>query len=159
MAQKETNMFSETNAPKKSMWPRLLFTVLLLAFIAVTGLAAYLYSQNLQLKKNPQVAAQQQTQRIIDQVSRLIVLPAGEVPTIATVTDPKLLKDQPFFANSQKGDEVLIYTNARKAILYRPSANIIIDVAPVNIGNATATPAPTTLKPTPTPKATPIPTP
>jgi hypothetical protein len=67
-------------------------------------------------------------------ISKLMVLPANETPTVATVSDPEALKDQAFFANAQKGDKVLIYAQAKKAILYSTTLNKIIDVAPLNIG-------------------------
>lgn len=73
-------------------------------------------------------------QTIINKVSRLIVLPEGETPTIATVADPSKLKGQAFFANAKVGDKVLIYPNSKKAILYDPNQDIIVEVAPVNIG-------------------------
>lgn len=60
--------------------------------------------------------------------------------------DPEKLRDQPFFANAQRGDKVLIYANAKKAILYNPPSNKIIEVAPVNIGNPMLAPASTTVK-------------
>ena len=73
------------------------------------------------------------------------MLPTGETPTIATVTDASKLKDQAFFTNAVTGDKVLIYTNAKKAFLYRPSTNKIINIAPVNLGSGTgAAPAATT---------------
>jgi hypothetical protein len=68
---------------------------------------------------------------IVEQVSKLILLPKDEQPTIATVTDLEKLKSQPFFAPAQIGDKVLIYTEAKKAYLYRPSSNQLIDVGPV----------------------------
>jgi|SRR3989338_1229129 len=138
MAQKETSMFSDVNiSKKKSMWP-MLFGVLVVALIATTSGGVYFYLQNVQLKKNPQAIAQQEVKSLIDKVSRLMVLPEGETPTIATVSEPEKLKDQPFFSKAQKGDKVLIYTNAKKAILYSPSTNKIVDVAPINIGNTSA---------------------
>lgn len=70
---------------------------------------------------------------LIDKVGKLAVLPSGEDPTIASVTNPAKLADQPFFANAREGDKVLIYTVARRAILYRPSENKIIEIAPLNI--------------------------
>jgi hypothetical protein len=76
-------------------------------------------------------------------VGKLIVLPTDEQPTLATVVDPSKLKNQPFFAQAQKGDQVLIYTNARKAILYSPTANKIVEVAPLIIGAQAAPPAAT----------------
>ena len=138
MAQKETIMGS----PAKDKKNILTVVILLLAFIAMTGQAAYLYMQNIQLKKNPQSAAQEEVKSIVAKVGRLIVLPEGETPTIATVTDTKLLKDQPFFAKAQVGDKVLIYTTAKKAILYNPTSNKIVEVAPLNIGATQGTPAP-----------------
>jgi hypothetical protein len=41
------------------------------------------------------------------------------------------------------GDKVLIYSRAQKAILYSPSKNKIIEVAPINLtAPTTATPVP-----------------
>ena len=65
-----------------------------------------------------------------------MVLPEDEEPSVATVADPEQLAGQPFFSKAKKGDKVLIYTNAQKAILYDPVAKKIIDIAPLNIGNA-----------------------
>lgn len=135
MAQKETSIFSDVKLKeKKNIWP-MLFGILIIALIATTSAGVYFYLQTTQLKKNPQILAQQEVEALIGKISRLIVLPEGEIPTIATVSDPEKLKDQPFFAKAQKGDKVLIYTNAKKAILYSPSANKIVEVAPINIGN------------------------
>ena len=109
--------------------------LLMAAVLVAAGFAVYFWNESVTLKKNPQRAAQQETQKLLASVSKLIVLPEGEAPTIATVTDPERLKDQPFFANAKTGDKVLIYTNARKAILYSPDQNKIVEVAPINIGN------------------------
>lgn len=90
-----------------------------LSFIGITG--------------NQELAAQQQNEKTLAAVSVLMNLPDDEQPTIATVTDVDLIKDQPFFNDAQNGDVVLIYPNARKAILYRASENRIIEVGAVNI--------------------------
>ncbi len=68
---------------------------------------------------------------LIKRVGELIVLPEGEEPTIATVTDPEKLKEQAFFARAKTGDKVLIYTQARKAYLYDPAAHKLLEVAPL----------------------------
>lgn len=129
-----------------------------LVLVVAVAAAVYFYMQwyqAQQLIKNPSLVAQQQTQDLLKRVGMLIDLPKNETPTVATVSDVSKLKGQPFFANAMNGDKVLIYTNSRKAILYRPSENKIIEVAPVNIGeNASPTPAPTgATKPTPKPTA------
>lgn len=111
-----------------------LVIALAIAVVVSVGLAVYFYIQLSELKKNPQAIAQKEVQALVLKVSRLIVLPEGETPTMATITDSEKLKDQPFFSKAQKGDKVLIYTNARKAVLYNPTTDKIVEVAPLNIG-------------------------
>jgi len=122
------------------------FFSLVVPVIAVVAIlvAAYFYNQIRTLKNNPQIAAEKEVSALVNKVSKLVVLPTGEVPTVATVSDPEALKNQSFFATAEKGDKVLIYTQAKKAILYSVSLNKIIDVAPLNIGNQKAVTPPTT---------------
>ena len=103
-----------------------------LLLLSVIGMA-YFYQQ---ANSDPQKVAKEELDKAVAQIGKLIVLPKDETPTLATVSDPDKLKDQPFFANAKKGDKVLIYTIAKKAILYSPSLNKIIEVAPVNAGNS-----------------------
>jgi len=119
-----------------------------LILIAVLGVgAAYYYNSQLgKYKKNPQQFAQEEVASVVDKVKQIMILPEGEQPTLATVADPSRLKEQPFFAKAKVGDKVLLYANARKAILYDPVANKIVEVAPINIGN------PTPIAPAPAPK-------
>jgi hypothetical protein len=59
-------------------------------------------------------------------LSKFIVLPQDDSPVLGQVTDPKALASEPFFKDAQIGDQVLIYPNAKEAILYRPSIGKII---------------------------------
>lgn len=113
--------------------------ILVLALLLSLGLSAYLFTQMRKLEQDPQRVAQAEAEALIAEVSEHIDLPAGETPTIATVSDPEQLKTQAFFTNAEKGDKVLLYTNAKKAILYSPSKHKIVEVAPVNIGTGTTT--------------------
>lgn len=88
---------------------------------------------------DPQEQARKEAESIVAAVSKLMVLP-DEEPIIATVADPSQLADQPFFQRAEKGDKVLIYNNAKKAILYRPGQNLVIDVAPLSVATPAATP-------------------
>lgn len=81
--------------------------------------------------RDPQRVQQAQIRAIVEKVGKLIDLPADEEPTLATVTDLDKLSDQPFFANAQLGDKVLIYIKNQKAILYRPSENKIINLSTI----------------------------
>jgi len=102
------------------------------AIFFVIALAAAVYFG--WFKNNPPVdAGAAEVKSLVKAVSRLMVLPEGETPTVATVTDLEQLRDQPFFAKAKVGDRVLIYTGARKVILYDPLANKIVEVANINI--------------------------
>lgn len=108
-----------------------------IAIVALGVVAIYFYIQyqNTQtLLKNPTAAAQAEVNSLIAQVGKIVLLPTGETSTIATVSDKNKLKGQAFFAHTQNGDKLLMYTKAGWAYLYRPSANLLIQVAPLNIG-------------------------
>jgi hypothetical protein len=108
---------------------------LLVVTIVAIAAAVYFYVQYAALKANPLASeqnAQQQVNNLVAKVGALMVLPTGEVPTVATVADPSALKSQAFFANVVAGDKVLVYSVAGEAILYDPSTNKIVNVAPIN---------------------------
>jgi hypothetical protein len=111
----------------------LLIVFLALILVLAVGAACYFYMQTIALKKAPFQSAEQELKSTIEKISRHIILPTNEVPTLATVSDPEKLKNQPFFNNAQKGDQILIYSKAKEAVLYRPSADKIISFAPVNL--------------------------
>lgn len=98
-----------------------------------------LRAQAEQRQNDPAVQRAAEARQLIDQVRKLIILPDDEEPTIATVNDLSKLQGQPFFAKAQIGDKVLIYNKARKAILFRPSENKIIELAPL-VGGSASTP-------------------
>ncbi len=105
----------------------LIFIIILLVSL---GLNFYFY----QGRQNPSAESQAEAEKVVVEVRKLILLPEDEVPTVATVSDPQKLKDQPFFSRAESGDKVLIYTKSAKAILWRPSTGQIIEVSPINIG-------------------------
>ena len=123
--------------------------VFLALFLVLTaGLAYYFYSQTQKAPQNYLESSQSELKDLISRVGELMVLPTDEDPVIATVTDPERLKGQVFFINAKKGDNVLIYYKAKKAILFDPIANKIIEVAPLTIGiNESTTPEPTEITP------------
>jgi hypothetical protein len=79
-------------------------------------------------------SSDEEATRLVSKISKFMTLPK-EKPTIATVEDASKLASQSFFKHSQKGDKVLMFTAAKKAILYRPSQNKIIEVAYLNVEN------------------------
>lgn len=124
--------------------PKRLTKVLIILIIALAASipSIYFYSQYQKTQKllqDPSLYAKEEQDKLVARVGKLIELPADEQPTIAIIADREKLKDQPLFGNAKNGDKVLIYLKARKAILYDPAANKIVDVGPVNISSPTAT--------------------
>jgi len=111
------------------------FLGVVILIAASVGGAIYLVKQKpeiLGLSKNSAQESKVEIDKYIEEVGKLILLP-NETPTLATVTDLEKVKDQEFFKNAKGGDKVLIYTNAKKAYLYRPSEKRIIEVGIVNM--------------------------
>jgi len=99
--------------------------------VVLVGLG-YFFSQYRQLGskvEKPSVAGTE-TVSVIEAVAQLMELPQGESPAVATIKDKERLADQPFFQRAENGDKLLVYPQAGKAILYRPSTDKIIDVSP-----------------------------
>lgn len=69
---------------------------------------------------------------VMSDVSRHYSLPTNEMPALATVTDSRKVQSS-FSGKVQNGDKILIYQNNKKAIVYRPSIDRIVDVEPVLI--------------------------
>ncbi len=121
-------------------------SVLVLALAAAAG---YFFWQYNALKNNPNAAAQETTQRLVGKVGQLYQLPGDEQPTVVQVQDKEKLKDQAFFAKAENNDYLLIYTNAKTALLYRETENKLINVGPVSISNQNEATKPSTDKNTP----------
>ena len=149
ISEEKTTILEQPDRSARRFNLQLIHWVVLLLILALVGagLSFALYNnsqkqlkavqkQLADYKKDPNAAAKQETQDLIAKVGQLVVLPTDETPTVATVTDLSKLQDQPFFAGAQVGDKVLIYNNAKKAILYRPATHKIIEVAPINIGGS-----------------------
>lgn len=114
-----------------------------IVLILAVGAAVFFYLkyQDIQSKlNNPEIVAKQEAATLVEKVAQHIELPSDEQPTVATVSDVSKLADQTFFASAKNGDKVLIYSKAKKAILYRPSDDKVINVAPLNISDSQVNP-------------------
>jgi hypothetical protein len=157
--------------PRRNWMSSVLF---LLLFVGLAAASYYFYDQYSKvkkevdlLKKNPNSVAQKEADELVAKVGRLIELPKGEKPNVATIADKKKIKDQPFFKKAENGDKILLYVKARRAIIYRPSTDKIIEVGFLNVSQDKAKgsvageavkPSPTvkpSLEPTTTPEASP----
>jgi nitrogen regulatory protein PII-like uncharacterized protein len=122
---------------KRSFLSRITFLKVLnvLVILALAGAAGYYFKKYDNLKNStPDKIQQAQTDEYIKAVGKLYSLPKNEKPDVATVKDKEALKKQyPFFDQAENGDVVLIYKDAKLAILYRPSTKQLVKVGPVHI--------------------------
>ncbi len=79
------------------------------------------------------------TNSLIEKVSRHIIVKQGEKPTVATIKDVSILKQNNpvFYQDAQNGDHLFVWSD--KAVLYSSSKDLILAVLPI-----TAAPTQTT---------------
>ena len=111
---------------------------LLLVVISVIVSVYYYnqYSRTKLLMSNPNLAAKEESDAVTKKLGVLMELPKDEQPTVVTVLDTTKLQGQAFFKNAKNGDKVVVYSKIAEAILYRPTTNMIINVAPVQMDQA-----------------------
>jgi hypothetical protein len=86
--------------------------------------------------------AKQEVQDVVEQVKKLAVLPENETPTVATITDAdSLSKEQPFYKGAHNGDKLIVYMQAKKAIIYDSVRNIIVNIGPIFVDDSQQAPA------------------
>lgn len=108
---------------------RYLFWIVIIALLAT----AFFIGRASVYRAHPELAQSEQGNAILTEVGKLIELPTNEKPTIATVKDAVGARQgQPFLATALNGDVLIVYPNAQRAILYRPSTNMLIAVGPVS---------------------------
>ncbi len=73
-------------------------------------------------------------QSVLQEIGKRIDLPIGEDPTVVLIEDAeKASKEQAFYSQVIKGDVVVIYPNAKKAIIWSPSRMKIVNAGVVDI--------------------------
>lgn len=108
-------------------------TVLLL-FSVYTAITFQQARQKLRQLSTPQgqaVQAQQETKKILEALKKLAAIP-DEQPLVATVINAQeSAKESSFYELAQNGDKLVLFQNAERAYLYRPSQNLIVNVGPL----------------------------
>ena len=133
---------------------KFVITILLVLFLAsAAGLGFTYYKYNTAKKALAKISstegqkamAKKEIDDLLAKVKRHMVLPQGEDPVVATVTDKDALaKEQPFYKDANNGDRVIAYMVARKAIIYDPIHDVVVNAGPIYIDNTkqgTSTPA------------------
>ncbi len=81
-----------------------------------------------QQSQQQEQTAENDLDKLVSRVAELIEINKDEIPTIATVQEPDILKEtQPvFYKDAEKGDRLLVWSD--KAVLYSVSKNKLISV-------------------------------
>lgn len=124
-----------------------LVAVLVLVVVGSIGTAAHFYHKYSEVAK--QSTPEGELDTLLMALAPITDLPASETPTLATVTDRSKLSEQAFFAQAENGDKVLLYRDAGRAILYRPSTGKLVNVAAIASEAVAAAPAAQPLPSTP----------
>lgn len=111
-----------------------------------------------ELRKSAETSGQEVADQVLTKLRTHMDIPADPQPTVATIVDADALKKaNDFYAPAQNGDNLII-TNKR-AILYDPKRDIILDVVPVTIDQSKAgtspSPSPSAATSSGTPTASP----
>lgn len=112
--------------PKKRRsrkWLRYTVAIILLLVLPAAG---WFYYQS----QHRTVPASTADARLIQEVSTRVLLPSGEKPSISTVVDSTKVT-QSFLTGARNGDKVLLFFQAGKAIVYRPSTHQVINMGPI----------------------------
>lgn len=107
-----------------------LLSGIIVVLLAIIGILIWKYQQaNVdEASKN-----QETSERIIEKVSRIYVVPANEEPTVALIQDKSKLGNQEFFKETKNGDYLLIYKKGKIAMVYREEVDKLVNVGPVNL--------------------------
>lgn len=128
---------SEVDSGRKRNSKLLIFVMglIVVGLLAACGYLFFEYQKA--VAKQPKTDAQKIAD-ISQRVGDAVVLP-DEKPTIATVADKTKLSEPQLATQAKNGDEILVYSKAKRVILYRPSLHKVVDMFRVDVPAATST--------------------
>lgn len=122
--------------------PILMFVIAQLLLIAIVG-GGYLGYQKFLVKNetektNESKSPDDEKKSILDTLAKFIELPSDE-PVIMTISDIEKLKDNPFFTNAKNEDKVIVFKDSKRAMLFRPSTNKLVEMQTVSLDESPTT--------------------
>ena len=112
-----------------------------------------------EIRRSTQRGGEELAQEVLSKVRSHMVISEEPVPTVATIVDiDRLRESSDFYTPAENGDHLII--TEKRAILYDPETDTILDVVPVRINTADeadSSPSPTSAanRTTPSPPASP----
>jgi hypothetical protein len=113
---------------------RWLVIVAVIVFAVVAIAAIFFAGQFFATQSNSKTADDATKDRILGKVESLYMVPEG-TPTIALVQNKSQLNGQAFYSNVENGDYLVVYDQAKIALIYREAVNKLVNVAPIAVGD------------------------
>jgi len=104
--------------------------LVLIASLIIVTLTAIVIIQQLKLRDTGP-DEQEIARQIQERVSQLMILPGDEEALVSEISNANEVNDQPFFADVEDGDQVLVFLQSARIVIYRPSTNMIVNVGPI----------------------------
>ncbi len=134
MEETNTQGAAPVKAAKKIIKKKVSLIILIVLVLAAVVLGV-LRRQSVNWNDDKLTAAEQRI--LVQKIGALIALPDEQQPVFALVTDAeKLRTEQAFYAGVQNGDVLLVLPTSRKAIIYSPSADKLVNVGPFVVNQA-----------------------
>lgn len=140
---------------RKSVFGRLLNLLLLVAIIVTIGLFVWAEQQRRsvrtelqqttqqleELRKSSQQSGAEVAARVLEKLRKHMDIPSDPEPTVATIVDIERLRESnsDFYGQAENGDHLIITKN--RAVLYDPDRDLILDVVPVQLNEASPAPS------------------
>ena len=100
------------------------FTIILIVLcLTAIGTSVFFFIKYRQATHTEEAANKQ----LVEQIGQTLQLP-DETPTVVTVTDRDKLTNKSLADHVQNDDKLLVFGNAKKLIVYRPTAKKVIDI-------------------------------
>lgn len=119
---------------KKQRKPRIILILLIMICITASGASIFFFIKYREASSTEEAAKQQ----LVGQISQTIQLP-DETPAVVTVADKTKLTNKALAARLENNDKLLIFGNAKRLVIYRPSTKKVIDM--LSFQNGTDVPA------------------
>lgn len=129
MEETTTKRAKKVNKPYR----KYLIALVLVILLGVGGYFGWMKYQEMQNSPEAQAAkADAEKKDILAELGKLMVLPEGD-PVLFKVNDEETMKkQQAFFKDTKNDDVLLVFQESSKAIIYRPSTGVIVNVGPIN---------------------------
>ena len=111
-----------------------IIVTLFILFIITLGGAVYFFVQYRKvqtLNNSNSLSTEEEVMNVVGLVSKHVVLPKDEIPSIAIVDNVEELKNLAFFENAKNGFKVLVYRQSGLAVMYDPESDLVVNMAKI----------------------------